>query len=59
MFIYINKCLQEIEKEYNVEILFVCELGSCVYGFDMLVSDFDVCFIYKYKVLCYFYFNRF
>jgi predicted nucleotidyltransferase len=55
---HINKRLQEIEKEYNVEILFACESGSRAYGLDTLASDFDVRFIYKYKASRYLHLNR-
>jgi predicted nucleotidyltransferase len=55
---HVKKRLQEIEKEYNVEILFACESGSRAYGLDTLASDFDVRFIYKYKAARYLHLNR-
>ena len=42
--------LTEIEKEYNVEILYAVESGSRAWGFESLDSDYDVRFIYKNEV---------
>lgn len=42
----INKLLDEIEKEHQVQILYACESGSRAWGFDSSDSDFDVRFIY-------------
>lgn len=44
----IQGCLWVIEEEYDVCVLFVVEFGSCVWGFFLLNSDYDVCFIYVY-----------
>lgn len=38
----------EVECCYDVCVLFVCELGSCGWGFVLLDSDYDVCFVYVY-----------
>lgn len=42
--------LERIEKENDVKILFVVELGSCVWGFLLKDSDYDVRFVYIYLV---------
>lgn len=39
--------LKEIEKEYNVTVLWAVESGSRAWGFASPDSDFDVRFIYK------------
>lgn len=44
----IDKMFVCIEFEYQVCVLFVCELGSWGWGFVLLDSDYDVCFIYVY-----------
>ncbi len=38
--------LDEIEDEYNVQVLYACESGSRAWGFASKDSDFDVRFIY-------------
>ena len=43
----IIETLKEIEEKKNVEILYACEAGSRVWGFDSKNSDWDVRFIYK------------
>ena len=47
MFLYIQKQLDNIEKEYNIEILYAIESGSRGWGFYNKESDYDVRFIYK------------
>jgi len=42
----ILKTLSEIEKDHNVEILYACESGSRIWGFESNDSDYDVRFIY-------------
>ncbi|NDV65896.1 DNA polymerase beta superfamily protein [Bacteroides sp. 224] len=42
----IKKNLSEIEKEYNVEILYSCESGSRGWEFSSPESDYDVRFVY-------------
>src|ERR1700750_123697 len=41
--------LQQIEKEYEVKILFACETGSRAWGFPSPDSDYDIRFIYMHK----------
>ncbi|HEM6219981.1 TPA: nucleotidyltransferase domain-containing protein [Streptococcus suis] len=41
--------LREIEKEFDVEVLWAIESGSRAWGFESPDSDFDVRFIYKHK----------
>ncbi len=49
----ILKKLNEIEKSYNVKILYACESGSRAWGFESRDSDFDVRFIYVHDVKWY------
>ena len=42
----IKSKLLEIEKDYNVKILYACESGSRAWGFPSPNSDYDVRFIY-------------
>lgn len=42
----IIETLKEIEKDYNVQVLYACESGSRAWGFPSKDSDFDVRFIY-------------
>jgi uncharacterized protein len=39
--------LTQIEKSYQIEILYACEAGSRAWGFASPDSDFDVRFLYK------------
>jgi len=41
--------LKQIEKEYDVKILYACESGSRAWGFPSKDSDYDVRFIYVHK----------
>jgi uncharacterized protein len=41
--------LKQIEKEYDVVILYACESGSRAWGFPSTDSDYDVRFIYVHK----------
>lgn len=45
----VNKALDEIEKKYNVTIIYACESGSRGWGFPSTNSDYDVRFIYVNK----------
>ena len=40
--------LNEIEKNYNVKIIYACESGSRAWGFASANSDYDVRFIYTH-----------
>lgn len=46
---YIDKQLMEIEKKYNVNILFAVEAGSRAWGIESPESDYDVRFVYIRK----------
>lgn len=46
---HILKVLQQIEKEYDIKILYACESGSRAWGFPSNESDYDVRFIYIHK----------
>lgn len=41
--------LSSIEKEHNVTILYACESGSRIWGFESKDSDWDIRFIYTRK----------
>ena len=43
---YVNKCLDEIENEFGVKVLYAVESGSRGWGFANEDSDYDVRFIY-------------
>lgn len=45
----IKSCLNEIEHQNNVRILFACESGSRAWGFASKDSDYDVRFIYVHE----------
>lgn len=42
--------LEDIEKTYNISILYATESGSRAWGFASKDSDFDIRFIYKHKL---------
>lgn len=46
----IQKQLQEIEKEYNIQVLHAVESGSRAWGFASPDSDYDVRFIYIHPI---------
>ncbi|MFT4415490.1 DNA polymerase beta superfamily protein [Fredinandcohnia humi] len=46
---HIIEILHQIEKEYEVRILFACEAGSRAWGFPSETSDYDIRFIYVHK----------
>lgn len=48
----LNK-LKEIEKEYDITVLWAVESGSRAWGFESEDSDYDVRFIYKRKMYDY------
>lgn len=41
--------IHQIEKEYEVKILFACETGSRAWGFPSPDSDYDIRFIYMHE----------
>ncbi|MGG7621873.1 nucleotidyltransferase domain-containing protein [Bacillus coreaensis] len=43
---HIIEVLQQIEREYDVKVLFACESGSRAWGFPSMDSDYDVRFLY-------------
>jgi predicted nucleotidyltransferase len=45
----LNK-LEELERKYDVKILYACESGSRAWGFNSKNSDYDVRFIYVHKL---------
>ena len=53
----VHQTLEEIEKENDVKIIFACEAGSRIYGYDNRESDFDIRFIYIRKKEKYFQFD--
>lgn len=46
---YIKELLFDIEKRYNITILYAIESGSRAWGFESDDSDFDIRFIYKHN----------
>ncbi len=44
----IKRKLYSLEKEYKVKILYACEAGSRVWGFESPDSDYDIRFIYAH-----------
>ncbi|WP_010098650.1 nucleotidyltransferase domain-containing protein [Ornithinibacillus scapharcae] len=42
--------LMQVEKEYNVKILYSCEVGSRAWGLSSPSSDYDVRFLYVHSV---------
>ncbi|WP_338766775.1 nucleotidyltransferase domain-containing protein [Bernardetia sp. ABR2-2B] len=47
--IYIEECLEKVEKENNIKILYACESGSRAWGFGSPDSDYDVRFLFIHK----------
>ena len=45
----IIKTLHDIKNQNNIEIVYACEAGSRMRGFNSEFSDYDVRFIYKHK----------
>ncbi|WP_291728144.1 nucleotidyltransferase domain-containing protein [Bernardetia sp.] len=43
---YIEECLQQLESEKNIKILYACESGSRAWGFGSPDSDYDVRFLF-------------
>ena len=43
---YVNKCLDDIEEEFNIKILYAVETGSSGRGSANDDSDYDVRFYY-------------
>jgi len=48
----LNK-LSDLEKKYDVKVLYACESGSRAWGFNSKNSDFDVRFIYVHRLSWY------
>ncbi|KAB7663644.1 nucleotidyltransferase domain-containing protein [Bacillus sp. B1-b2] len=46
---HIKDVIQQIEKEFEVRVLYACESGSRAWGFPSKDSDYDVRFIYIHK----------
>ena len=53
----VNK-LKEIEKEFDIEILWAIDAGSRAWGIASKDSDFDIRFIYKRKIEDYLKLNK-
>jgi uncharacterized protein len=51
---HIDQTLVNIERDYDVEILFAIESGSRAWGFESIDSDYDVRFVYRHKPSWYF-----
>ncbi|MDR4886183.1 nucleotidyltransferase domain-containing protein [Fredinandcohnia sp. QZ13] len=47
---HIIEVLKQIEKEYEVKILYACEVGSRTWSVSSELSDYDVRFIYIHKI---------
>ena len=47
MFKYINSVLNDLEEEFNIEILYAVESGSRAWGYNNQYSDYDIRFIYR------------
>ncbi|MEK3988711.1 nucleotidyltransferase domain-containing protein [Robertmurraya sp. FSL R5-0851] len=43
---HIIEVLQQMEREYDVKVLYACESGSRAWGFSSMDSDYDVRFLY-------------
>jgi predicted nucleotidyltransferase len=46
---HIIEIIKQIEKDYEVKVLYACESGSRAWGFPSKDSDYDVRFIYIHK----------
>ena len=46
---YIQGCIQEIEKKYNIIVVLAVESGSRMWGFPSEDSDYDVRFLYVHN----------
>ena len=46
----IRECLEQIEREKGVRIVYACESGSRAWGFSSADSDYDVRFVYVHDV---------
>ena len=49
MNVLVPEKLAEIERDFDVKVLWAIESGSRAWGFESPDSDFDVRFIYKHK----------
>ena len=49
MNVLVPEKLAEIERDYDVTVLWAIESGSRAWGFESPDSDFDVRFVYKHK----------
>ena len=54
----IKQICKDLEKEYEIEILFCIEAGSRVWRMESENSDYDVRFVYKYKPYKYLQLNK-
>ncbi|CAM3915072.1 nucleotidyltransferase domain-containing protein [Mesobacillus zeae] len=46
---HIQEALRQIEKDFDVKVLYACESGSRAWGFPSKDSDYDVRFIYVHR----------